>query len=250
MISQRKTESNKQNWAKATRSLKMHLKNRINDYLKNPNHCKKCNNILEYKKRKNKFCNSSCAASFTNIGRIRSNKSKEKTKASIANYYNSLPKRFNYCIECEDLFVITWKTSRNKFCSNKCRNKSRKRHGTINGRKSAAIQAKNKRSKNESLFAVLCAEYFGNIKTNEPIFNGWDADVIIENLKIAVLWNGVWHYKKITKKHSVNQVQNRDKIKIKEIKKAGYTPYIIKDMGSYNPSFVKEEFKKFIGNIA
>lgn len=38
------------------------------------------------------------------------------------------------------------------------------------------------------------------------MFNGWDADIIIEDLKIAILWNGKWHYEKITEKHSVSQV--------------------------------------------
>ena len=78
------------------------------------------------------------------------------------------------------------------------------------------------------------------------MFNGWDADVIIEDIKTAILWNGKWHYVQLTEKHSVKQVQNRDSIKIEEIIKSGYTPYIIKDMGKYNPAFVEEEFNKFI----
>ena len=41
----------------------------------------------------------------------------------------------------------------------------------------------------------------------------------------------LWENKK---NHSVKQVQS------------GYTPYIIKDMGRYNPKFVEEEFNKFI----
>ena len=77
------------------------------------------------------------------------------------------------------------------------------------------------------------------------MFNGWDADIILPDLKIAVLWNGKWHYEKITKKHSVKQVQNRDKIKIQEIIQTGYKPYIIKDMGKYKVNFVKDEFEKF-----
>ena len=32
------------------------------------------------------------------------------------------------------------------------------------------------------------------------IFNGWDADIILTDLKIAILWNGKWHYEKLTKK--------------------------------------------------
>lgn len=103
-----------------------------------------------------------------------------------------------------------------------------------------------RRSKNEIEFCKLCEEYFNNVKHNESIFNGWDADIIIEDIKFAVLWNGLWHYKQITKSHSVKQTQNRDKIKIKEIKESGWTPYIIKDMGKANKDFVKEKFDEFL----
>lgn len=103
-----------------------------------------------------------------------------------------------------------------------------------------------RRSKNEIEFCKLCEEYFNNVKHNESIFNGWDADIIIEDIKFAVLWNGPWHYKQITKSHSVKQTQNRDKIKIKEIKESGWTPYIIKDMGKANKDFVKEKFDEFL----
>lgn len=40
------------------------------------------------------------------------------------------------------------------------------------------------------------------------------------------------------------------KIKIKEIKKLGFIPYIIQDLGKYNPNFVESEFKKFIEMVA
>lgn len=103
-----------------------------------------------------------------------------------------------------------------------------------------------RRSKNEIEFCKLCEEYFNNVKHNESIFNGWDADIIIEDIKFAVLWNGPWHYKQITKSHSVKQTQNRDKIKIKKIKESGWTPYIIKDMGKANKDFVKEKFDEFL----
>ena len=103
-----------------------------------------------------------------------------------------------------------------------------------------------RRSKNEIEFCKLCEEYFDNVKHNESIFNGWDADVIIEDIKFAVLWNGPWHYKQITKSHSVKQTQNRDKIKVKEIEECGWTPYIIKDIGKANKDFVKEKFDEFL----
>jgi len=95
-------------------------------------------------------------------------------------------------------------------------------------------------------FCTLCEQYFNNVEHNKSIFNGWDADVIIHDIKYAILWNGPWHYKKLNKKHSVEQVQNRDNIKINEIIKYGYTPYIIKDLGKYKESFVQEKFDEFL----
>lgn len=150
------------------------------------------------------------------------------------------------CQNCKSIFITTKKSR--KFCSKKCANIL---NGKLRGRKGGLISAtkQNRRSKNEIYFAELCKNYFKIVKTNEPIFNGWDADVIIEDLKIAILWNGKWHYEKITKKHSLKQVQNRDKIKVDQIKDHGYIPYIIKDMGSENKIFVEKEFDKLLEYI-
>lgn len=117
---------------------------------------------------------------------------------------------------------------------------------SIGGKKSAKMQAETRRSKNEILFAQLCEAHFKNVVCNQALFNGWDADVILLDEKIAVLWNGRWHYEQIAKGHSIAQVQNRDKIKVAEIERAGFTPYIIKDMGRHDPDFVQKEFEKFI----
>lgn len=129
-----------------------------------------------------------------------------------------------------------------KCCSEECSKKMM----SVAGRKSVEIQKSVRRSKNEILFAELCNKRFSNVLFNVRIFNGWDADVILTKEKIAVLWNGRWHYEKIKKEHSVLQVQNRDKIRLDEIKKMSYTPYIIKDLGKYDPNFVMDEFNKFI----
>lgn len=83
------------------------------------------------------------------------------------------------------------------------------------------------------------------------MFNGWDADIILPDFKIAIQWNGAWHYNMVTKNHNLSQVQNRDKIKQKEIIKEGYIPYTIKDMNSkHKPLFVEEKFKEFIANFS
>lgn len=139
-----------------------------------------------------------------------------------------------------------------KLCSQECSNnmwrteeyrEKAKENGRVGGKLSVISQER--RSQNEIYFSELCANYF-EIKTNEAFFDGWDADVIIHSEKIAILWNGIWHYKQISKTQSLKQVQARDKIKLDIIEKMGYTPYIIKDMGKFNKKFVEQEFEIFM----
>ena len=164
-------------------------------------------------------------------------------------------KREKICIVCEKPFVSN--SRGRKTCSDEC-NKyymthrkeflsdesiQRLRDG---GLKSSSIQAEVRRSRNEIYFYELCKKEFKNVTHNENIFNGWDADVLIYDYKVAVLWNGNWHYKPIKKGSSLSQIQNRDKIKVKEIINCGWIPYIIEDKGKYNKQFVEDKFKEFI----
>ena len=186
--------------------------------------CQKCekeyeilvteNNFLKGKYTKN--CSRSCANA-----REWNDEKKEKVSKKIKEFNKLNPREITYkieivntkkskklyrerrkCLNCEIFFDCT-PSSKQKYCGLKCA-------GSIGGRNSK----QGKRSKNEILFYELCLELYKNVTSNEVIFNGWDADVILKNEKIAVLWNGIWHYKKITKKHSVEQVKNRDRIKI------------------------------------
>lgn len=108
---------------------------------------------------------------------------------------------------------------------------------------------KYKRSKNEKYFASLCKKYFKDVKENSAQFNGWDVDAVIEDHKIAVEWNRVWHFKKLFEKYKLKEKANRDKLKAKEIKAAGYKLYVIKDEGSYDKSFVEKKFEEFIKHL-
>ncbi len=148
----------------------------------------------------------------------------------------------NKCAVCGiDIFVPGVYKSRT-YCSPTCA-------GKVNGKKSAALKVL--RSKNEVLFYELCLSKYPDAIHNQPIFDGWDADVIIPSLKLAILWNGIWHYKdKLSSNHSLKQVQSRDSIKLQKIKEHGYESYVIKDMGKYNPDFVKQEFEKFLEYIS
>ena len=207
--------------------------------------------------QKNKYyCSLGCANK-----REITDEHKKKTSLSLIEFYNKLNiekirlssdtktywikgKIKCECEWCGLLFIK--KRKRQRFCNKLCSGKYARSHIDCRkaGQASSQSQSENRRSKNEKYFAALCEKEFKFVKTNVSMFNGWDADVVIEDFKLAVLWNGVWHYKKITEKHSVKQVQNRDDIKINEIIKLGYKPYTIKDLGRFNKSFVENEFDK------
>ncbi len=154
-------------------------------------------------------------------------------------------------INCQKMFLKRIDSNK-KYCCETCTRSSAEYLAKAReaGKKSANSQRLRRRSKNEIYFYELCCRKFKNVLHNEAIFNGWDADVIIEDIKTAILWNGIWHYKKVADKHSVEQVQSREKIKIKEIERAGYKVYIIKDMGKHNELFVEVEFDIFMKQLA
>lgn len=210
--------------------------------------CERCGKVMTEKFGSGRFCSRNCANK-----RVQSNRTKTKISIKIKLHsvlkhqhtkdnYDSNPKYCKYCAQ-KIPYERRYYSTCSKECSiNYCKILNKKR--SIKG-----VLANNKRSKNEVYFYELCEQTFSNVRHNEPIFNGWDADIIIDDIHYAILWNGPWHYKQITKNHSVKQVQNRDNIKIKEIQNYGYIPYIIKDNGSYNKDFVESQFKLFLKEI-
>lgn len=186
------------------------------------------------KSKYKKFCSRTCANS-----RNHSESSKNKISKTLSKGIKLYQK---ICKECDNEFETRRKQQ--IYCSRKCSTPFKNPEiGKMAGRKS--VVAQNRRSKNEIAFFEMCKSKFNKVLSNEPIFNGWDADIIIEDIKVAILWNGVWHYKKISEGHSIKQVRNRDKIKIEEIKKCGYVPYVIKDLGKFDSEKVESEWQLF-----
>ena len=211
--------------------------------------CEKLFISSTHKKHK-KCCSTECARKYS-----QSKVDTSKISATIKGMYDTgrlTPpnKRKNpheiVCKCCANIFYHKLKSK--LACSKKCAAILQKLGSSIGGKISASSQ--NRRSRNEKYFYELCLEKYSDAIHNVPMFNGWDADVIIPSLKIAVMWNGVWHRKKITQAHSLLQVKNRDAIKLREIEKNGYSAYIIEDDGAYNPEFVKKEFDRFYGSVA
>ena len=226
--------------------------NYLKNWLLEKHKCEHCGKIMTEFFGSGRFCSRACANS-----RKYSKESKEKISSSLKNYFkdeeflkqqqiNNIINIINYainpniCIVCNK--PIPYKYRNRKTCSIDC---LQKRYRDI-GINNASLNIK--RSKNEIHFCILCENYFGKDKVfhNIKLFNGWDADIIIPQYNIAILWNGPWHYRKVTKSHNLQQVRNRDAIKIEEIKNCGYVRYIIKDTGKYSENKVKEEFKNLL----
>lgn len=225
--------------------------------------CKKCKKNYELLiKHKDyisgnypKYCSINCRNSH-----IVSDDTKQKISKSLNIYHSEKPIILRTCKCCGKQYKRIKGISTLTVCSKECSEYMRTHRkeflseDTIKklsdaGKKAANNSFNLKRSKAEIYFANLCKNKYNNVLTNERIFNGWDADIILPDFKIAVLYNGKWHYEEISKKVSLAQIQNRDKIKIKEIENCNYVPYIIKDLNKFNKEFVEEQFKIFSNYI-
>lgn len=154
----------------------------------------------------------------------------------------------NKCIVCGSNYEL----SKKSYCD-----ACRLRIYQDNGRRNSAKQSQAKRSWSEVELGKLCEARFNKITFNDPIFpndppttSHWDADILIHDHKIAVLWNGPWHYRKLRNKHNLEQVQSRDQIKMKCIVAFGWMPIVIKDEeGKKSLSKVKEAFETILEKI-
>lgn len=90
------------------------------EYNKNPRRCEYCDSILPYRKRMNRFCNSSCSASHNNVGRIRNptglngKMGKRVKRAKRTNDRKS--QRRKRCLFCDTILSGAQK----KYCSLEC----------------------------------------------------------------------------------------------------------------------------------
>lgn len=164
---------------KALEKLQELKQQRIDNYNKNPTLCKTCSNFIEYNKRTNKFCNSSCAASFNNSGRIHTKETKlkisEKVKHTLKERRPSNPPVLIECKQCYNIFQVSYGNRDRIFCSITCQHNYQKRPEYI--------------------------EYLsqrGKEIAQRPEFKGWTCRKMKpsypEQYFIKVLDNGEWQY--------------------------------------------------------
>ena len=233
--------------------LEAHNQNYVNNYTKN---CPVCGK--EFISKDSTFCSSKCAATLNN--KLRSKKEKQKIKLKKDLYYDKKRKPL-ICHMCGATWTPIYRYVKNlqKTCSDECQRKSRlakaklrveseetKQKRSIAGRKSAAKRVK--RSKQEIELFEICNKHFSSVTHNEQLVDAWDADIVLKQYKIAILWNGPWHYKEMNiGNHSLKQVQNRDRLKTKLFKEAGWTVLIYEDR-HFTPQTAFEDIKKYVKN--
>jgi hypothetical protein len=237
--------------------------------------CKNCNKPViklqrEINRTNNSFCNRQCAAIYnTRIriesGEFHSQETKNKIRQSLIDYSKD---RIQHAVDmglhngeyvlydcdcciCDIKFKARQGTST---CSDMCYKERLKQIGRMGGTITASLPYHiRNRSKNERMFFDLIKSKFPDAIANPRMFNGFDADVVIPSLKLAIHWNGLWHYKQVYQddrgKHQFENIKQRDIKRLKEIESCGYVNYSIKDMGKYNPKFVEEQFKIFTDYI-
>lgn len=200
---------------------------------------KSCPKCKEHHNKSGFFCSRTCA----NSRGPRTDDFKTKVSAKLKGIPSGqkgkprVPRTEGTCFICGALIVILETAKElNVTCkSKKCLRES----SSIAGKKSAAIR--NVRSKDEIALYQLCDEYFGDVLANHVITDGWDADIAIPSKKIAILWNGPWHYRDMNmKNHSLKQVQTRDAIKLRKFHELDWKVFVFEDR-YYTPVTAFEE---------
>jgi hypothetical protein len=104
-------------------------------------YCQHCGKELLGKERKRKkYCNNSCAASATRVGKKHSDETRIKISRTLQSQntnfdgtYKSLVKQKYFCLNCGKEIENVGSNKENKFCSNKCQGefKHKKRYQLI-----------------------------------------------------------------------------------------------------------------------
>lgn len=112
------------------------------------------------------------------------------------------------------------------------------------GKASAAKQVR--RSRDEIALFEMCASEWNLVAHNEPLVDGWDADIIMREQKLAVLWHGIWHREQLSfSNHSLSQVQTRDRLKTKALESEGWKVAVFHD-NEWTPATAFEALKEMV----
>lgn len=206
--------------------------------------CPKCGNTHE---KNGIFCSRKCS----NSRGPRTDEFKEKIRSKLVGKESPIKGRLLKqrisipCFVCGTELKITkseLNQRKNPTCGSvQCKKIACSKAGKVSAEKRVV------RSKDEIELYNLCVDRFSDVRHNYVIADGWDADIVLYNNKIAILWNGPWHYKEMNiSNHSLIQVQTRDNIKTSLFRNLGWKVYTFNDC-DYTPQSAFDELVLGVG---
>ena len=135
--------------------------------------------------------------------------------------------------------VIPSEAKKRKFCSGTCRN--------IFNNKNICGST----SKAENILYNEITKTFPDlevIRNDRKTLNGLELDIFIPKLKLAIEWNGIFHYKDVHKNNSLEKTKRKDILKEEMCKNIGIDLIVVKDLVS-NKKFIIDEVDRIIKYI-
>lgn len=154
------------------------------------------------------------------------------------NYYFSTKKEYN-CSFCEKKIIknnaqLRKSSSGRLFCDSSCSAQYFNR-----------IRIKSRRSKIEiKLFKSLTQKYNNLVflPNDKTMLDGLEVDIAIPELKLAIEWNGIVHFKPIYGEEKLKNIQEKDRNKLKIASNKNVNLIVIPDLVS-NDAIFQRAFK-------
>jgi len=160
------------------------------------------------------------------------------------NYYKTTVKII--CSNCQkEVYRLSSqiKKTKHSFCNKSCA-------ATYNNK----LKRKSRRSKIEIKFYNLLVKEFPNLNilaNDKTMLDGYEVDVAIPSLNLAIEWNGIVHFKPIYSQTKLDKIQTRDAEKLKIASNKDINLIVIPDLVS-NDKILQQAFndvKKIIKNL-
>lgn len=162
------------------------------------------------------------------------------SKKCYLDYYKKYHSRIDKCSHCgkevrRTAFIGKECKSNRIFCNSSC-------SASYNNK----FKKKNRRSKVEILLFNLLKENYPNLEilnNDKTILDGYEVDIYIPLLKLAIEWNGIIHFKPIYGEEKFKRRQEIDQKKLELATRKDINLIVISDITS-TKKYVYEAFEK------
>ena len=223
-------------------------------------YCENCGNEFERKDGRTRFCSRSCSASYSNRKRHergwRHSKEalKARVEASVAKRRNR-PGSTRGKVKIDGRYVQDIRIIKEcPYCKEGFET-SEYKPKTYCGRKEclSRLLAKKKRSRRsfaELRLQKLLSKVF-EVKGDDKKLIGRQLDILVVKEKVAIEWDGVFHWRPVFGKEHFDSLKAYDRDKEKQLNKIGWRLIRVKDEteGTASKSFIRLKFKKVVKAI-